>query len=302
MDWTDAANTAMGGAMGLITGAISTNQNKKAQERSYRLNEKAADNAQRRAMEMWEATNLSAQRRQMEKAGLNPALMMSQGGNQPSTQGAQGGTSGGGSGDYSMTGTATAMGLLGAQIANINADTELKKTQAGLGGEQTEGAKLANEQLRKTMDNLVEGIKAETDEKQSQARIKLQEANASERTIESAVKRIQAEAENEAFKRVLMESTVSTNEAQKTKWKAEVQQNWEKIEQDWEKLSIELDKVGIAKMQNAIQEFRAKWEVRLGLKNLDMRKLEAGIQATKGLLQKGTTIDKSGSTTTNNNY
>lgn len=90
------------GGMGLISGAINAKrmrQERKAQEKFAKemaatqnqyeidrmglqadLNKKAADYSQRLAKDMWEYTGYTNQKRQMEEAGLNPALMYGSGG------------------------------------------------------------------------------------------------------------------------------------------------------------------------------------------------------------------------------
>lgn len=303
----EIATTGAGVGMGLITGAINTNQQKKSQERAYRLNEQAADNAQRRAMEMWEATNYQAQRKQMEKAGLNPALMMSQGGSQPSTQAPQGNTPGSGSGDYSPN---PQMGLMLGQMKLIEAQTNKTNAEAenlrGADRAKTESEtylnqlRSANENLAynirsMTMDEAIDEIKANADMAQSNARKAVIDANVTEETKQAQIDKIQSESINEAFKLTLMKADYKlTNEKARA---ISVE-----LAQEWEKLTIELEKVGIGKMQNAINEFTAKINAKLGQGNLQMRKVEAGLNAAGKLLQKGVNVNKSGSSTTIHNY
>lgn len=152
--WEGAGTGIVGAGMGLINGVIQNNQNKKAQERAWKMNEKSADNAQRRALEMWEATNYEAQRKQMEKAGLNPGLMMSSGGgSQPSTVASQGSAPGVQSGNYDMVSGMAQMGLMTAQIDKMKAEAELLRTEAKLkAGPQTEN-------LNASTQSLLQGIK-----------------------------------------------------------------------------------------------------------------------------------------------
>lgn len=84
------------------------------------------------AMKMWEDTNYAAQRKQMEKAGLNVGLMYGSAGAGGTTQGAGAGNVTGGNAPVGggEVGMGIQLALLKAQKDNIEADTELKKTDA----------------------------------------------------------------------------------------------------------------------------------------------------------------------------
>lgn len=83
-------------------------------------------------MKMWRETNYPAQMDMLREAGLNPALLYGQGGAGGSTTGSQGGGSAAsGSAQAPMDiGSILQAGMLKAQIDNLNADTELKKSGA----------------------------------------------------------------------------------------------------------------------------------------------------------------------------
>lgn len=90
---------------------------------------------QQQNLDMWEKTNYSAQRAQMEKAGLSPALMMGGGGAGGSTAGGAAGSVGGASAD----GMAAQMGM-GLQMEAQRAQIDLIRAQAEKTKVETEGA------------------------------------------------------------------------------------------------------------------------------------------------------------------
>ena len=156
------------------------------------------------------------------------------------------------------------------QVGNTGADTAVKDMQA-------KNLKISNEIGNKTIDEAIYQVKANADKAQSEARSALVGANVDEATKESEIKKINSEAINEAFKLTLMKSDVGLNNEKARAVTVE-------LAQEWERLSIELDKVGVGKMQNAIQEFTAKVNARLGQGNLNMRGIEAGLNATGKIL------------------
>jgi len=269
-------------------------------------------------MENWENTNYDAQKKQMEKAGLNPGLMYGgSGGGSMIMDSGSGGSAAGGQAqrqDIDTSGLGMQiqqMALLKAQKDNIEADTNKKNVEANklqgvdTGNVQAEtnvknlqakNLELENKLRSDGLDSALYQLKANADKAQSEARSALIKANVDENTKNSQIKKINSEAANEAFKLTLMEADKNlTNE----KARAITQE----LAQEWERLSIELDKVGIGKMDNAIKEFTAKMNARLGTQNLEMRRIEAGLNAAGSILKKGTNVDASGTrSTTINNY
>lgn len=104
MNWKDLVNSTIktglnslsgglvDGALGLLGGLFNKQPNQEELQRQaweyekegmalqYQYGQQAADAQQKRNLEMWEATNYSAQREQLEKAGLSVGLMYGQGG------------------------------------------------------------------------------------------------------------------------------------------------------------------------------------------------------------------------------
>lgn len=100
------------------------------QKQQLRGQKKALEQQNAAAYDLWQKTNYPAQMEQLRKAGLNPGLLYGMGG--------PGGTLGSSS-SMPDVGNMGGMGLLqgsmlAAQIANINADTKLKETQANKTG------------------------------------------------------------------------------------------------------------------------------------------------------------------------
>lgn len=273
------------------------------------------------ARENWDYTNYENQVNHMENAGLNVGLMYGGSG--------AGGTLSSGSGGSASGGNAptpeNSLGLMGiglqqmanqnaltkAQIENINADTNKKEVEANkLAGADTENtiantaltkmntenAELQNKLQSQSLETTLDTIIANRDKAVAESAIAMNNANVDLSTKEAKIKKINSEAINEAFKLTLMQSDTNLNNE---KARAITQE----LAQEWERLSIELDKVGIGKMQNAIQEFTAKVNARLGTQNLQMRRIEAGLNTASSILKKGTNVDASGTrSTTINNY
>ena len=160
----------------------------------------------------------------------------------------------------------------------------------------TENAKLENQLKNQGLEATLDTLVANRDKAVAESSSAITNANVSASTKESQINKINSEAANEAFKLTLMQADKNlTNERARA--------ITQELAQEWERLSIELDKVGIGKMNNAIQEFTAKMNARLGTQNLEMRRIEAGLNAAGKILNKGVNINDSGTrSTTIHNY
>lgn len=180
-----AGSGLIGGALGMIGSKRRAweqySRQGKLMDRSAALNMDMAKEMamfnQKLQMDMWEATNYSAQRAQMQKAGLNPALMYGMGGGGGATVNAAAGNAGGvGTPTAPMResgaeGIAMAMQLakMGAEIANINADTADKKANIPIKSAQVrnmaaEWDKLINENQNIIAKTALEKIRAGTEQ------------------------------------------------------------------------------------------------------------------------------------------
>jgi len=155
-DIASAANGAVGQVLGMALGGMQDKRQLKQQEKLQDLqikgNKEMADYGQQKQMEMWENTNFNAQKAQMEKAGLNPALMYGMGGAGGATTGAgASGAVGGAAADSGAERTgmglqiASQLALQKAQKENIEADTANKKASTENTSTGTEGVKIDNQ-------------------------------------------------------------------------------------------------------------------------------------------------------------
>lgn len=168
MDWTAIAQGGMDKGMdlghGLITGKFEDKrqirQTKKLMSMEAAASKKMAKFNQGLALEMWDKTNFDAQRKQMEKAGLNVGLMYEGGGPGGTTSGA--GTGQGPKAGSATGGTPLAQGMAmqmdrrmqEAQIDNIRANTEKTKVDTTkTAGVDTEATKTGIENLKQATTN-----------------------------------------------------------------------------------------------------------------------------------------------------
>lgn len=175
---SSAGGTALGaiagGLIGMGQGAINNNQNKKAQERSFKMQQALNRQAKELALQQWKDTNHSAQVRETKKAGLSVGLMYEGGGGQGQTSTGSGGSAPsqapanydvGGMGIAGMQ-TMMQMKMMEAQIDKTKAETENLRgadrdnTIADTGVKTTvqKGNELANQLMGKTIDEQAEII------------------------------------------------------------------------------------------------------------------------------------------------
>lgn len=149
-------NDIINGAMGLISGIATSNNNREANRDSMRLaNNMNRDNALFNHMlqkKLWNDTNYKAQVEQMKKAGLNPALMMG-------SAGASGSTQAIGMGnvsplDMKQPNYGIEGAMMGAQMELIKAQAEKTRVEAEkIGGVDTEKTKVETESLTQGIEN-----------------------------------------------------------------------------------------------------------------------------------------------------
>lgn len=305
-------NAGIGIGTGIINNAMQLGQqqdlNQMAIEGSKELSKYNSD----LAYEMWEKTNYDAQRKQMEKAGLNVGLMYGRGG-------AGGGTTNAGSGGNIGVGQANqktitdglGIGLQTAQIKNIEADTHKKEVEADvIGGtnrentEQDTKNKMATEEQTRLENLLKSGT---LDNKIKEANLKYwqtveevqkigRENLIGEATINEKIKQIELDTIEATIENELKQSKVELTDEQK-------RAITEELAQGWERLYIGLKEVGTKQHQNAINEFSAKVNARLGQGNLDQRKIEAALNTAGKIISGGKTVNQQGERrTTINNY
>ncbi len=271
---------------------------------------------QQLAQENWDYTNAENQVKHYENAGLNVGLMYGGSGAGGTLSSGSGGNASGGNAPIGES-VSNIMGI-GLQAQQIQSAIELNKAMAnkanaeaektsgvdtestiastGLTKMNTENAKLESQLRSQGLEATLDTLVANRDKAVAESSSAITNANVSASTKESQINKINSEAANEAFKLTLMQADKKLTDE---KARAITQE----LAQEWERLSIELDKIGIGKMNNAIQEFTAKMNARLGTQNLEMRRIEAGLNAAGKILNKGVNINDSGTrSTTIHNY
>lgn len=208
-------------------------------------------------MENWENTNYDAQRKQMEKAGLNPGLMYGgSGGGSMTMDSGSGGSAAGGQAqrqDIDTSGLGMQiqqMALLKAQKENIEADTVKKKVEAektaGVDTEvasankaltemNTKNAEVQNQRDSRSLEDSLDTLRAIRDKAIGESASALIKGDIDASTKQSQINEINARAINEAFKLAVAKSGIKLNEAQINKMLEDVKigkANAEKITTD----------------------------------------------------------------------
>lgn len=129
-----AAGAAIGTGFGLLQGSINDRRQRRQQEELQKLQiagqKEMTDYQYQKMLQMWKDTNYSAQVSELNKAGLNPALMYGMSGGGGATVGGGGGGNVSGGNAPSGGGEMQAMSAMGIQMAQTAAQTELLKEQA----------------------------------------------------------------------------------------------------------------------------------------------------------------------------
>lgn len=159
----------IGAGIGLLGGIAQQSEQQYQQERlmglQYDYNNKMAEENQRRNKEMWEYTNYSNQRLEMEKANLNPALMYGQGGGGGvSTSGGQGGPISQPT-DQSV-GAKAKMMEMGLQLANLQSQIKVNESVANKNNVEAEKTAGVDTESQKAGIDLI--ISQTTNEKEKQ--------------------------------------------------------------------------------------------------------------------------------------
>lgn len=225
-------------------------------------------------MEMWEETNYAAQRREMEKAGLNVGMMYGGTGaggatTNVSTANVSGGQAGRGGNGNAAAGMALGMQneMMQAQIDNINADTELKKTDATkTSGTDTEESQtrikdllqgIENKKAQQSMTEIetrlkeIEQYEAKTSQANRMDFIEYQTQRAltdlenarnetfiGKETINEKIKIIQATAVGAMLDNALKEAGITKTKEETRKIGQDILQAWEQLKQSGKQVNI----------------------------------------------------------------
>lgn len=267
----------MGGIMGLALGGINDRRQYNQQERLQALQmqgqKQMTDYQFQKQLEMWKATNYSAQVEQMKQAGINPGLLYGMSGGGATTTGGGGANVQGASAPTGGREVQDIMGLqmqrelLKAQKENIEADTANKKADIPIKEVQKPNieADTKNKAAQEIMTNvqtriarLDERLKGETLDEQIemvawQTGIALEELDRKTRenvtlkaTQNDTIDTIKAEMfgawiRNAMMKQEITESGQRIKKSEKEIWKiqAEVENIIRQGLQGWDKLSVE---------------------------------------------------------------
>lgn len=193
MAWKEVVGGVLGMAAPIVGRAFADSDDRRQLKQQKALNAQQVESQKEMAqynhgmqLDMWEKTGYGAQKKQMEDAGLNSALLYGGGGGGGQTAGGMGGSgaSGGSAADAASTSNAnTAKGMammqsamMAAQVDNLKANTEKTKVDTA-----------------KTAGVDTENIKAQIGLTNTANRLKTIEANVAESTYQETVERVMAE-------------------------------------------------------------------------------------------------------------
>lgn len=200
----NAGSGILGSAFGLLTAGINDrrqiSQQSKLNDLAYQTNNKMAEEDYKRQMRLWNETNYSAQKEQLEKAGLNPGLIYGMSGGGGATTAASGGmgvSTGqapqGGGEIINMMNQRLQMGLTQAQIKVMESQANKNNVEA----EKTGG--VDTQKVTTEIQSLTQGIqnaKATEILTKTQSRIAALDEQLKTATFETAI----SEVETELFK------------------------------------------------------------------------------------------------------
>lgn len=269
-----------GMGLGLLGNVLGQQQQYKQAQKLQGLqiagNEQLMDYSENKQFDLWNKTNYPAQVQQLEKAGLNPALLYGHGGSGGVTGSPMGATTG----QQAIGGTQAAtqgMGimsqqaLLDAQRKNIEADTKIKETYIPQIVSETNlnDAKTGNVNLDSTL-------------KQIQARIDTVRAKVAEGTVEEQIGQIVEDYQQsiemamqagiKTFKdRATANTLVDTIRAQyvgtlieNNLKKTGIQVNEMQIKQMANNIAIGWEQLDVNQKQQKLNQWTSEWEKKLG--------------------------------------
>lgn len=295
-DVTDIAGTGAGiaGTIGSWLGIGEGRQDRRQVEQQRKLtdvqlaaNEKSLEQQRKKEMQVWEDTNYSAQVEQAKKAGLSIGYLMSKGGGTSATMGGSGmSVAGGTAADAASTQQAgTQQAMAAAQIANLEADTNLKNANANkTAGVDTERGKQEIKESEFRIKDITQGIENKAAEKLlteaqqrlttitadtaegsqadvladieatakiAKARLEQEQNNAfiSTRTKRATIARINAESIGAALENAIKRAEVKKKGAETDAIVQKVKQEWASISQGW---------IGLNQGQQQIDQGAAK--------------------------------------------
>lgn len=202
-----AAQTGLGGAMGLILGGI---ERKKQLEQQRKLQALQIEGAKQmgifnreQQMQLWKDTNYSAQMDELKKAGLNPGLLYGHGGPGGSTNASPGAVSGA---QAAPQGPAMGMGIsMGSmQLQLLQSQKELMQAQTEKTRAEAGAIPVSVEKTKTETASLLQGIE---NQKSQKALTDVQTA------IASIDEHIKGKTQNEAVATIMTNLEILNNDA-----------------------------------------------------------------------------------------
>lgn len=246
LDIGNAVNNAIGtgvigGALGLATSAITNgmqlNQNQKLLDQQQKFNQDTSLFNEGVQLDMWNKTNYAAQEAQMEKAGLNPALMWSKGGmsggttaantvatSQPQVQ-ANASTA-----IEHMIHAANETQQTAANVPNTNADTENKMVQKLIGEQDVRIKTVAANVAEATQENAIAIIGQALKEAENNADIAATNNWINQNKAQILVDTAKEQLLGIGLQNILTKSQTALTDQQKTALIAQVQQGWKSLQ------------------------------------------------------------------------
>lgn len=199
----EMAGNSANGVLGIALGAYNDKRQVQQQRRLQDLQLEGDKTRMERQLQMWKDTSYGAQKEQMVKAGINPALLYGMGGGGGQTTGNAGSsaggtaTQGGGNEVLGMVGMGIQSKMAQAQVEVMQSQADLNKAQA----EKTRGVDTAEGEARiNSLTAGVENTKAQailtgiqTEIAQVQAVVSRQTINDQMHTIENLANKSSAE-------------------------------------------------------------------------------------------------------------
>jgi hypothetical protein len=250
-----AALGAGASVLGMVAGGLQTrnqqNRQRELMDIQYKNQRKLNEQGANLSYENWLRTNYSAQRAEMEKAGLNVGMMYGGSG--------AGGTLTGGSGGSAASGQAAPpnnqmammlsdlaanVELKKAQARNLDADTNNKPLQGGLIQTQIDGNKIQNAFNTENFETAL---------KMSEAELNNVITNTNKQAAEGKLSEIDAQTRNWSNIQNVLNTIADTK-----KMNAEVQQQWKRVAQGWKELELKNKGLDIEQQKTNVQEFGAE--------------------------------------------
>lgn len=300
--------------LGAIVGAMSDQlQNRQAEnygresaERQVQNQKRLNEDARQIAMQMWEDTNYSAQRDQLEKAGYNPNALFGGMGGGGTTASGSGGTASMATAPRTSAGTSAGignmaqMGMLESQKKLADAQTEATLAQAnktnieasnieepiianvGKTSAEKTAIELQNEKNKDTMAEQKETIASQSVQERNKAEV-------STATLDAQKAQVNQDAINTALQAEAIKAGTNLDNEKTRAVAVELSQAWEEL---YQKARANDNQAGMVN----IAGFKAKLDEILGKANLSLREKELMIRGAEAFMN---ALPKGRTTTTN---